>query len=397
MALDALNDGCVMKLIRQPDAVEKLTQMGDVTLYEPAGDAPLTERHKRVPYQSTSLAECITNLSTPKGKKPVLKTMVTTACEKNCFYCPFRAGRGKTQRLTFRPDELARLFDDMQRAKLVDGLFLSSGIINGGVTTQDKIIDTIEIIRRRYAYRGYIHLKIMPGADRDQLYRAMQLADRISINLEAPTPERLTALAPKKDLMNDLLNRLEWAGQIRREAGGRLASIVTQFVVGAVGDTDLELLALTEKLHRSLGLARAYYSAFSPVIQTPFENLEAVKPVREFRLYQSSFLLRDYGWDVEELPFEAGGNLRTDVDPKRAWADLHLRQAPLDLMRADRHMLLRVPGIGPQAADAILKARGTTRLRDLSQLRRLGIRAPEAMAPYVLLDGRRPAQQLPLF
>ena len=386
-----------MQSIRQPDGMEKLTRMGDVTLFEPAGDAPLAERSKRAPYQSQSLGECITHLTTPTGKKPVLKTMVTTACEKNCFYCPFRAGRGKTQRLTFKPDELARTFDDLQRARMVDGIFLSSGIINGGVTTQDKIIDTIEIIRRKYHYRGYVHLKIMPGAEADQLYRAMQLADRISINLEAPTPERLSALAPKKDLLSELLNRLEWAGRIRRESNRKLASIVTQFVVGAVGDTDLELLALTEKLHRQNGLTRAYYSAFSPVSHTPFENLQAVSPLREHRLYQSSFLLRDYGWDVEDLPFEAGGNLRTDVDPKRAWADVHLRHAPVEIMRAEKAELLRVPGIGLQAAEAILKARRTSRLRDLSQLRAMGIRAPEQLAPYVLLDGQRPAQQLKLF
>lgn len=371
--------------------------MGDVTLFEPAGDAPLAEKKQSARYQSTSLAECITHLSTPKGKKPVLKTMITTACEKNCFYCPFRAGRGKTRRLTFKPDALAQLFDQMQRARLADGLFLSSGIINGGLTTQDKILDTIEIIRRKYYYKGYIHLKIMPGAEVDQLYRAMQLADRISINLEGPTPERLTALAPKKDLYGELLNRLEWAGQIRQNTQQKLASVVTQFVVGAVGDTDVELLSLTEKLHRQMGLARAYYSAFSPVTQTPFENLPPTAPLREFRLYQSSFLLRDYGWEVEDLPFETGGNLRTDIDPKHAWADLNLRDAPIDLMQAERSQLMRLPGIGPQGADRIIDARRSAHLRDFGQLRRLGIRTPEQLAPYVLLDGRRPAQQLPLF
>jgi predicted DNA-binding helix-hairpin-helix protein len=172
-----------MKIISQPDSFQKLTQMGNVTLYEPAGDSPQAERR---PYQSRSLAECITHVSTPTGKKPLLKTMVTTACEKNCFYCPFRAGRGSTKRVTFSPDELARVFDDMQRAKMVDGIFLSSGIIKGGLITQDKILDTIEIVRKKYRYRGYVHLKIMPGADEGQLLRAMQLADRISINLEGP-------------------------------------------------------------------------------------------------------------------------------------------------------------------------------------------------------------------
>lgn len=386
-----------MKIISTPDAFQKLTLMGDVTLYEPAGDSPQAEQ-KRQPYQSRSLAECITHVSTPTGKKPLLKTMVTTACEKNCFYCPFRAGRGKTKRVTFSPDELARIFDDMQRAKMVDGMFLSSGIIKGGLTTQDKILDTIEIVRRKYAYRGYIHLKIMPGADEGQLLRAMQLADRISINLEGPTPERLNALAPKKDFDGELLSRLHMAGQIRDnpERRGKLASLVTQFVVGAVGDTDLELLSLSDKLYKQVGLTRAYYSAFHPVIDTPFENLTAAVPLREHRLYQSSFLLRDYAWDVEDLPFEGNGNLRTDVDPKRAWADINLRENPIDLMTAERFQLLRVPGIGPKGADEIIKARKTGKLRDLSHLRAIGIHAPDQAAPYILFDGRRPPLQLSL-
>jgi predicted DNA-binding helix-hairpin-helix protein len=190
---------------------------------------------------------------------------------------------------------------------------------------------------------------------------------------------------------------LHWAGEIKRQSSQKLASLVTQFVVGAVGDTDLELLSVSEGLYRQVGLARAYYSAFSPIEHTPFENLDPASQTREHRLYQSSFLLRDYGWDVEELPFVDAGNLRLDVDPKRAWADVHLQHAPVDLTYADRDALLRVPGIGPRGADAILKARRTGHLHDLSDLRALGIRAPEQSAPYILLDGRRPPQQLSLF
>ena len=144
-----------------PDTLTKLAQLGNTTRYEPSGDQPQAEQ-KRVPYQSRSLDECITNVVTPKGKKPILKTMMTTACERNCFYCPFRAGRSKTQRMTFSSDEMAGAFDTLQRANRVEGIFLSSGIIKGSVTTQDKIIDTIEIIRNRYEYRGYIHLRMFP-------------------------------------------------------------------------------------------------------------------------------------------------------------------------------------------------------------------------------------------
>jgi predicted DNA-binding helix-hairpin-helix protein len=300
--------------------------------------------------------------------------------------------------MTFSPDEMAGAFDTLQRANRVDGIFLSSGIIKGSVITQDKIINTIEIIRNRYEYSGYIHLKIMPGVEYEQLYRAMQLADRVSVNLEGPTQERLSALAPKKDFMGELLKMLQWAETIRQENPyQKLARTVTQFVVGAVGDTDRELLSISNRLYRQMGLTRAYYSGFSPVEQTPFENLTPTDPMREHRLYQASFLLRDYGWGVEDLSFLEDGNLRVDIDPKRAWAERNLREAPIDVMKATRRQLLRVPGIGPVGADAILRARRLGRLTELVHLRKLNIRAPEQAAPYILLDGHRPTLQMNLF
>ncbi|MFW5691298.1 MAG: radical SAM protein [Chloroflexota bacterium] len=387
-----------MHIQSNPDVYHKLTQMGDLTLFEPAGDSPQIEREAQaLAGRAAHLADCVTHVQTPGGPKAVLKSMMTTACERNCFYCPFRAGHSKTKRVTVRPDEMARAFDTLERARLVDGLFLSSGIINGGATSQDKIIDTAEIIRQRYGYTGYIHLKVMPGAEYDQLRRAMQLADRVSINLEGPTEARLQALAPKKRLHDELLVQLKRAHQIKQTDPTIRASLTTQFVVGAVGDTDLELLTTSQDLYRQLGLARAYYMAFHPVTGTPFEGLPRVADIRERRLYQASFLLRDYAWDVEDLPFLSDYNLRTDVDPKRAWADANLRDAPVDLMRADQNTLLRVPGIGVKGAKAILRARRHNRLRDLGQLARLGIRTPDQLAPYVLLDGRRPPQQGMLF
>jgi len=177
------------------------------------------------------------------------------------------------KRMTFSPDELASGLDTLQRANQVQGMFLSSGIIKGSVTTQDKIIDTAEIVRKRYNYKGYLHLKVMPGIEYEQLYRLMQLADRVSVNLEGPTQERLDALAPKKDFKRELLTMLHWAEAIRREHPyQRLAGTVTQFVVGAVGDTDYELLSLSNHLYHQAGLTRAYYSGFHPIEQTPFDT-----------------------------------------------------------------------------------------------------------------------------
>ena len=380
-----------------PDTMTKLALMGDATAYEPVGDQPQQER-RRVPYQSHSLEECITNVSTLTGKRKILKAMVTTACQMNCHYCPFRAGRSHMKRLTFTPDELARGLDTLQQAGKVEGMFLSSGIIKGSVTTQDKILDTAEIVRNRYHYQGYLHLKVMPGIEYDQLHRLMQLGDRVSVNLEGPTQKRLDALAPKKDFQRELLSMLQLAEQIRRtHPYEKLASTVTQFVVGAVGDTDLELLSLSNHLYRQYGLTRAYYSGFSPVIQTPFENLPATDPRREHRLYQASFLLRDYGWSIDDLLFLEDGNLRIDIDPKRAWAERNLREAPIDVMNATRKQLLRVPGIGPVGAESIIRARRLGSLSDLAHLRKLNIRDPELAAPYIMLAGRRPIIQMSLF
>jgi predicted DNA-binding helix-hairpin-helix protein len=384
-----------MKFKVAPDAYQKLSLLGDATRFEPAGGQP-AEESASAPVRAPKPLPCISEVTTPSGKKPVLKAMMTTACERNCFYCPFRAGRNQAQRVSFSADEMAASFLTLHRAGLVDGLFLSSGIIKGSVTTQDKIIDTAELIRRKHGYRGYLHLKIMPGAEYDQIQRTMQLADRVSVNLEGPTPDRLAALAPKKDYWGELITRLQWVGQLKRTQPLR-TSVVTQFVVGAVGDTDLELLQVSERLYQQFGLRRAYYSAFSPIAGTPFDQLAAVSPLREFRLYQASFLLRDYGWSVEDLPFQSQANLPLDQDPKRAWADAHLRQAPVEINRAPRSQLLRVPGIGPVAADAIVQARRHSRIYELAHLRALGVRDIDKAAPYILLNGRAPFRQLSLF
>ena len=378
-----------------PDSIQKLSLLEDATQFEPAGDQPMAETAGAQPRPPKPLP-CIADVSTPSGPKPILKAMMTTACERNCFYCPFRAGRNKTQRVSYTPDEMAKTYDTIQRAGLVEGLFLSSGIIKGGAQTQDKILGTAEILRKQYGYRGYIHLKIMPGAEYDQVRRAMQLADRVSINLEGATAERLAALAPKKDYWNELFPRLQWISRLRREEALR-ASVVTQFVVGAVGDTDLELLHTSDHLYTQLGLRRAYFMAFNPVSQTPFEHLASVSHQRTFRLYQASFLLRDYGWSVEDLPFLSSANLPLDVDPKLAWAQENLREAPVEVNRAERSELLRVPGIGPKTADTILRERRHRRIREMDHLRALGLRDVQKAAPYMLLDGNLAQRQLSLF
>lgn len=344
----------------------------------------------------------ITEAVMPNGKRiKLLKTLLSSACERNCYYCPFRAGRDM-RRATFKPDEMADTFMKLHQAGVVEGIFLSSGIVGGGVRTQDKLIDTAEILRRKYNYRGYLHLKIMPGVERDQLERSMQLSSRVSVNLEAPNTNRLQMLAPRKTFTEELLQPLLWAEEIRttrsphKSWNGRWSSTTTQFVVGAVGESDLELLSTTEFLFEKARLKRTYFSRFKPIENTPFQGLPPEKPKRENHLYQSSFLLRDYGFSLEELPFDREGNLPRELDPKLAWAKEHLSHDPVEVNLASREELLRVPGIGPKGAEIILRNRVHGRLSDLKDLRNLGI-STKRVAPFILLGGKRPTYQLPLF
>ncbi len=403
------------------DAAEKLAIACSSTILEPAeGPAGPMAPRQRQGYTAAQLrgrfgpngvptavmvdgrSILIETAAMPGGRRiPLLKTMLTTACERDCLYCPFRAGRN-ARRVTFRPEELARVFDTVYRRGIVDGLFLTTGMFGGGANTQNRLLDTAEILRKRLGYQGYLHLKIMPGAERGQVQRAMELADRVSVNLEAPNPERLAALAPHKGFTEELLAPLRWIEQLRRDQPpqhgwrGRWPSSTTQFVVGATTESDVELLQTTAWLLRNLRVTRSYFMAFNPVPGTPLESRAAEDPLREQRLYQAFFLLRDYGFDLEELAFREGGRLPLARDPKQAYAQVSLAARPVEVNRADRSDLLRIPGIGPRGADAILTARRhRTAPRNLEDLRRLGV-ASERAAPYILLDGRRPRYQLPL-
>jgi len=344
----------------------------------------------------------VTQAVLPGGKSiALLKTLLTSVCERNCYYCPFRAGRDY-RRATFKPDELASTFHRLYLNGIADGIFLSSGVVGGGVRTQDLLIATAEILRFRLNYRGYLHLKLMPGVEKEQVYRSMQLADRVSINLEAPNPERLEKLAPGKNYQAELYQPLRWIEEVRKREpsvcswNGRWPTSVTQFVVGGNGENDLEYLGTTQHLYRDLKLSRVYYSAFRPVPDTPLDQQPPVSPLREHRLYQASFLIRNYGFDIEELPFDKNGNLPIDVDPKLSWAQGNLSQIPLEVNLADRSSLMRIPGVGPKGALAIMEARRVQRIRDLRDLAKIGLN-PKQMAPFITLEGRRPTYQQTLW
>jgi predicted DNA-binding helix-hairpin-helix protein len=336
------------------------------------------------------------------GSIPLLKTMQTSICENNCRYCAFRAGRD-FRRVTFSPDEMALTFLALQRAGIVEGLFLSSGVVNGGGASQDRILATAELLRKRHHYSGYLHLKLMPGSQKGQLEQAVLLADRVSINLESPNPGRLALLAPQKAFNEELLKPFEWMADMRKNLDqhkawrGRWPSITTQFVVGGVGESDLELLLTTVQLMKNYHMSRAYFSGFNPVARTPLEDVPRADPWRLVRLYQASYLVRDYGYEVENLTLGPDRNLPVERDPKLVWADNNLAGNPVELNLADRQELLRIPGIGPLGASRVLRERARgCRLTEPGQLEKLGIHANRTL-PYILLNGRRPVCQPALF
>jgi len=321
------------------------------------------------------------------GHTTLMRIMQTNACSLSCGYCPTFCG-GKVKRATLSPDEAATTFIEAQRKGLAQGLFLTSGVPGRPARATDRMLATLDIVRRREGFRGYVHIKLLPGAERAQVEEAARLANRISVNLEAPTDTHVRALANEKDLSGDLLPKLELAGRLLRERGAT-AGTTTQFVVGAAGERDL-----VARLERRQLLHHAHFSAFQPVAGTPMEGREATPAVRELRLYQAEHLMRQYGFACEELPFDAGGDLPLDDDPKTAWAFAHPERFPVEIQTAPYEMLLRVPGIGPATARSLVTERRGSLIRGARDLERAGVDALRA-GYFLTLRGRRLATHLP--
>ncbi|MEW6355000.1 MAG: putative DNA modification/repair radical SAM protein [Planctomycetota bacterium] len=317
----------------------------------------------------------------------LLKVLMSNECSNNCHYCVNRCSNA-FRRESFQPEELAGLFMDLNRRDLARGLFLSSAIVRDANTTMDRMLAAAEIIRRRHAFRGFIHLKVLPGASYDRVERAAELADRISINLEAPNAKRLAAISPDKDFNRDLAERLKWISRLVARKDTKAKGHTTQFVVGAAGESDAEILKTTDALYKRTNLSRAYFSAFQPVAGSPLAGHAPTPLMREHRLYQCDFLFRRYGFKMDEIPLDETGCLPLGADPKWLWACRHPECFPVEVNTADRGRLLRVPGIGPLSARRILEARKEGRFRSLADLRAVGVVASRAAA-YLTINGKR--------
>jgi putative DNA modification/repair radical SAM protein len=346
----------------------------------------------------------------------LLKILLTNWCQYDCLYCVNRVS-SDIPRARFTIDEVVRLTLDFYRRNCIEGLFLSSGIIRNPDYTMEQVVEVARRLREEHDFRGYIHLKTIPDAAPELLQRAGRYADRLSINIELPTERSLASLAPEKDVaairrsmarlrvhIDDAQAEAQDAQRVSivsmpkaRPARAKADSFAaagqsTQMIVGADATDDATILSISAQLYGAYRLKRVYYSAFSPIPDASARlPLKAPPLMREHRLYQADWLMRFYGFAADEIaPAQGGGMLRLEVDPTLAWALAHPDRFPVDLQRAPRELLLRVPGLGVKAVDRLVLARRVRRLR-VEDLKRLHVPAQKVL-PFVVLADHRPSR-----
>lgn len=313
----------------------------------------------------------------------LLKIMLTNNCIYDCAYCINRRSND-IRRSTFMVQELVDLTIEFYRRNYIEGLFLSSGVINNPDYTMERMVRVIKDLRVRHRFNGYIHMKSIPGASQELVNEAGLYADRMSVNLEIPTEQNLKLLAPEKDhisvfqpmrfIQQGMLQSIEDRRKIRSAPRFVPAGQSTQMIVGATDETDKDILRVSSLLYKRPSMRRVYYSGFIPV-NSYDSRLPAIKQaplVRENRLYQADWLMRFYEFRAEEIVDGANPNLELEIDPKLAWALRHPEIFPVDINKADYSLILRVPGIGVKSAKLIVTSRKYGRLNS-SQLKKMGI------------------------
>lgn len=313
----------------------------------------------------------------------LLKVLMTNSCIYDCKYCVNRSSND-VKRAAFAPEELAELTIEFYRRNYIEGLFLSSGILRTPDYTMENMIKVLEILRYRHNFWGYIHAKAIPGASPDLVNRIGLLADRISVNIELPSESSLSLLAPNKSrgailnpmrqIAESIVDNSKSLTVYRNAPNFASAGQSTQMIIGASPESDYQILRLASGLYSKYSLRRVFYSAYIPAVEDSLLPSVDVKPplLREHRLYQADFLLRQYEFSASEILSENEPNFNPYLDPKCNWAIHNIGFFPVDVNKASREDLLRVPGIGPTSANRIVTARRTGKL-SLSDLRRIGV------------------------
>ena len=366
------------------DVLDKLTILTDAAKYDAACTSSGVKRgfqSGKIGNTSSSIAGCCHSFSADGRCITLLKVLMTNCCAYDCKYCVNRRSND-TPRATFTPRELADLTIQFYRRNYIEGLFLSSGVLRNPDYTTEQMIACLCLLRQDYGFNGYIHAKAIPGTSPELVYQLGLLADRLSVNMELPSECGLQKLAPDKNkqailkpmglIRDKAIESKQELIKYRHAPHFAPAGQSTQLIVGATDDSDLHILRLTESLYQKYRLKRVFYSAYVPVVEhSLLPSLDTKPPLlREHRLYQADWLLRLYGFRAAELLDETQPDFNPQLDPKCNWAIRHLEQFPVEIMRADYEMLLRVPGIGLTSAQRILSARrvGAIHWEDLPKL-----------------------------
>lgn len=344
---------------------------------------------------------------TPDGRcVSLLKILLTNFCTYDCAFCVNRVS-SDIRRARFTPDEVVTLTLDFYKRNYIEGLFLSSGIMQSPDYTMEQLVLVARTLRTVHHFGGYIHLKTIPGCDERLVREAGRWADRLSANIELPTQSDLVQLAPEKKsaviegTMQQIRTRSDETAEARKSSRLPASALPafapagqsTQMVVGATAATDREIIARASHLYRSYKLRRVYYTGFSPYPKADARlPLEATPLLREHRLYQADWLMRFYGFAAEEITRESDPQLPLDEDPKTAWAKAHPEFFPVDINRAPREALLRVPGIGYRNVERIVRIRRYHRLA-LDDLRKLNVRV-NRVASFIIAADHLPHEPL---
>ncbi len=371
----------------------KLAILADAAKYDASCASSGSNRKRKSGGIGNTEGMGICHSYTPDGRCiSLLKLLLTNVCIWDCAYCINRKS-SEVKRARFTPDEVVRLTISFYKRNYIEGLFLSSGIIRSADYTMEQLILVAKKLREDESFGGYIHLKAVPGASKELILQAGKFADRLSANIEMPVQEDLDKFAPEKTIgeiektMADVKYGIDRAGDRGEKFKFARAGQSTQLVVGASESTDTTILTKAESLYKKFKLRRVYYSAFSPANFTdPNLKKERTPPMREHRLYEADWLIRNYGFAAHEITEGLnGGNLDLEKDPKLAWAIRHRGLFPVDINRASKSLLLRIPGIGVRNVNRIVNIRRFKQLR-LDDLVRLRVRLSRAKWFIVTAD-----------
>jgi predicted DNA-binding helix-hairpin-helix protein len=370
-------------IVSRPDTHQKLEILSADAQYDLAcACGTAKDEHRR----RTADGKWIYPVTLPNGGKSVLfKTLASNVCTNDCKYCPLRE-QMDIRRVSLAPEETAKVFLDYYNQRKVFGLFLSSGVLGSPDATMARLNGVARSLRKKHGFRGYIHLKIIPGASDAAVEEAVSLASAVSLNIETPGEKNLAKLSQKKRYIQDIIEPIKLISRLTSR-GSRYERVkqTTQFIVGAAGEQDAQIVKYTAGLYERLGMHRVYFSAYQRGLGDGSIAGEHIEPesradilMREHRLYQVDFLLRKYAFTESDIAFERDGSLSLTTDPKEMWAIGHPDYWPVNINKASKFSLLRVPGLGPVTAKRILERRRQSRIRTIEDVGKVGARLQKA-------------------